>query len=115
MSEVRAVPTLDELAATPSRAMELPSEVLKVLMGRCLIVQGALHAGLVANGNGHQGEHADKFDRFLNAKGVGLLVGRSASWVNHNKDALPSRRRVGESDAWSERDILRWMQTRPKS
>jgi predicted DNA-binding transcriptional regulator AlpA len=95
--------------------MELPSEVLKVLMGRCLLVQGALHAGLLASSNGERTEPLEKSDRFLNARGVGLLLGRSASWVNHNKDTLPSRRRIGETDAWSERETLRWMQARPKS
>ena len=53
-------------------------------------------------------------DRFLDASEVGAMIGKSRSWVEHNVDKLPERRRLGGECRWSEQEIQRWMQNAPR-
>ncbi len=46
------IPKLDELAETPAKAKDLPSDVRQALVFRALTVLNALHAAGLADGHG---------------------------------------------------------------
>jgi predicted DNA-binding transcriptional regulator AlpA len=110
MSELRAVPSLDELAAHPEKAAELSAETVAALYSKVRQTEAALLARLllerpaVANGNGS--------DRFLDAAAVGAMIGKSRSWVEKHPEDLPKRRKVGGEGMWSEREVQTWMKHR---
>ena len=108
---VRGLPSLDELAAHPERVTDLPPEVVKRLLVRHAAVGELLLARLIET---LVIEPKNGADRFLDAADVATIIGKSISWIDHNLDELPAPRRLGGERKWSERELLRWMQNRPR-
>jgi hypothetical protein len=86
------VPSLDELAAHPEMVAELSAETAAALYSKVRHTEAALLARLLlerptpATGNGA--------DRFLDAAAVGVMIGKSRSWVEKHPEDLPKRRKV---------------------
>jgi predicted DNA-binding transcriptional regulator AlpA len=113
VTDLHALPTLDDLAAHPERAAELPPETVAALHYRAVRVLMALEAPLLArSGRVDRAAEPNGSDRFLDAEQVGVLIGKSKSWVEKHPEELPKRRRVGGEGKWSEREIQQWMKHR---
>lgn len=109
-ADLHMIPSLDELATNPARATDLPPEVTRALFVRVTTLHGALLASLL--GVPMQAPSQNGGDRFLDAAEVGVMIGKSRSWVEKNTEALPKRRKVGGEGKWSEREIQQWMRHR---
>jgi predicted DNA-binding transcriptional regulator AlpA len=107
--DLRVVPTLDELATDPAKAVMLTPEVAKAL----LVKVAGLHVVLLISAlTTTPTPSANGTDRFLDAADVGAMIGKSKSWVEKNTESLPKRRKVGGEGKWSEREIQAWMRHR---
>lgn len=109
-----SVPTLDELAHEPGRAAGLPRPVATELTLKALGVVAALAA------IGHAAAPAAPVppreeEQYLDHAGVAALLGVSKSWVEHNLEELPPRRRFGNRQRWLRSEMVTWMRTRPKA
>jgi predicted DNA-binding transcriptional regulator AlpA len=109
---VRATPSFEDLLANPSRAAELPAAAARELFVRLAAVQAALTTALLPAQSPEKS--SENGDRFLDAAEVGVRIGKSRSWVEHHVEELPERRRVGGEGRWSERELERWMASRPR-
>jgi predicted DNA-binding transcriptional regulator AlpA len=112
MTRLSSTPEIHELLENPSRVAELPPEAARTLFVRVAALQAALTTTLLPTLSLEKA--AQNGDRFLDATEVGTMIGKSRSWVEHNLDKLPQRRRVGGEGRWSQREILRWMQNAPR-
>jgi len=110
MSDLQTLPSLDELAADPSKVNVLAVEVVKQLLVRHATLGEVLLARLIAVPTPER--KPDGTDRFLDASAVGAMIGKSRSWVEKHPEVLPKRRRVGGEGKWSEREIQQWMKYR---
>jgi|SRR5712692_1681191 len=72
--EPTVVPTLEALADDPTRAWTLPSHIKRQLLGRCMVVHGALVAALVAELPA-DAPHADKADRAVGLDEAAAILG----------------------------------------
>jgi predicted DNA-binding transcriptional regulator AlpA len=115
---LRPTPTLDTLdheqigGLTPVEAVAL----LRDCEARVAFYQGLRDALLIraCAGNSIGAARKDDGDRFLDAAEIGRLIRKSPSWIAHNIDELPERIRIGGEGRWSEREIRRWMASRPR-
>jgi hypothetical protein len=112
MTRVSSTPEIRELLEDPSRVAELPREAVLALYTRMAALQAALTAALLPPASPEKPQQDG--DRFLDAAGVGTVIGKSRSWVEHNVEILPERRRVGGEGRWSEREIQGWMKNAPR-
>jgi hypothetical protein len=96
------LPTLDEVAAEPERARELPRDTLFTLATRCATVQGILLAALAAGGD----VPAPEEDRLLTTREAARLLNRTPDWLYRHGDELPfTVRRPGHHPRFSSRGI----------
>jgi predicted DNA-binding transcriptional regulator AlpA len=112
MTRLSSMPAIEELLDNPSRVADLPTEAARALFVRLAGLQAALTVAVLP-ASAPEKSPSQKGDRFLDAEEVDAMIGKSRSWVEHNVDELPERRRVGGEGRWSEREIQRWMQNRP--
>lgn len=105
------IPTLDQLAAEPARAAQLPPEVARDLLPRVIGLQTALLARALevpASGNGRA--EAPREDRLL-------TVGEAARKLRISKDQIyrkpfPFTVRLGRQLRFSERGIEGYIRAR---
>jgi len=110
-----ALPTLDELAADPTRANDLPPEVVQALSWKCLAVLTALRiAADTAASPQATARHADDGERLLAVPGVAQRIGMSVSWVEKHTADLPARVSVAGNPRWRKSDLERWIKNRPE-
>ena len=110
MSELHPLPTLDELAMDPAKAEALSGNVVKHLLVKHAKVGEVLLTRLIAEPSAQS--QTNGLDRFLDAREVGEVIGKSRSWVEKNTKSLPKRRKVGAAGMWSEREIQTWIKHR---
>lgn len=104
------VPTLDELAADPSRAGELPADVAWGLLARLLAVQTALLARLpLGTGNAAEGPGED---HVLTVAEAAETLGVSVDWLYRRADKLSFTVRLGKQVRFSARGIERYIRQR---
>lgn len=105
---VVGVPTLDEIAAEPTRADALPREAALVLATRCAAALAALQ--IVAM---RPAPPLPDDDELLDMDNAVKVAGVSRAWWEKNyKHELPPTRYVGRLPRWSRRDLRRWATTR---
>ncbi|MBI4518759.1 MAG: hypothetical protein HY699_23435 [Deltaproteobacteria bacterium] len=106
-----AVPTLDDLAAHPERAAELPVEVLQGLLSRCVSLQSGLLGALitVSARNGHRPAEPDTL---LDVTAAAARLGASKDWLYRHAKQLPFRVPQGRLLRFSSHGIARYIQTR---
>lgn len=113
---VHPVPTLDELSRDPGRAAELPRHLATELTLKALGVVAALASvGGSEPQTWVQSRPAEPGEQYLDHAAVAELLGVSKSWVEHNLEELPPRRRFGNRQRWLRSEIVTWMRTRPKA
>ena len=106
-----AIPTLDELAAHPERAADLPVEVLQGLLSRCVTLQGGLLGALIA-ASGRNGQRPAEPDTLLDVEAAAQRLGVSKDWVYHHAHQLPFTVRQGRLLRFSTAGIARYIRGR---
>jgi predicted DNA-binding transcriptional regulator AlpA len=108
-----AMPTLDDLAADPTLATELPSGAVLALQARCLMVQTALMAALLA-GAARTGEIPAESDRALKIDAAADRLGVSRDWLYRHAHQLPFTVRNGRLLRFSSHGIDRYIMSRQR-
>lgn len=107
------LPTLDELAARPERAQELPPEVARDLLAQLAPLQTVLLAQAIrplAGGNS-QGEPQGE-DRLLTVEEAAGKLAVSTDWLYRRAGKLPFTVRLGRQLRFSERGLDRYIRQR---
>lgn len=102
-----AVPTVEEILRHPSGALSLPPHV-----AADMVAEIAPAYELLRIAAGRVEPARQERDDMLDKHGVAALLGKSLSWVEHNRDRLPDARYIGKSPRWPESSIRRWAATR---
>jgi excisionase family DNA binding protein len=84
-----SIPTLDQIARDPTSAANLPESILKALLAKCSVVQGALTTQLLdRKPAGAEGSAtAPITNPLLDAKEMARLLGVHESWVRTEQRA----------------------------
>jgi predicted DNA-binding transcriptional regulator AlpA len=112
MTRLSSTPEIHELLENPSRVAELPPEAARILFVRLAALQAALTVAILPASASEKSRSQNGGDRFLDATEVGVVIGKSRSWIEKNTDVLPKRKKVGGEGKWSEREIQMWMRHR---
>jgi hypothetical protein len=106
--------TLDVLADSPQRALDLPPGEAMSLLARAATVQAALMARVVTvNSNPTQSTAAEADDRMLSVIEIAAVLKRPAAWIVRNRRKLPFIHQVSpKTFVASERAIRRWLNSR---
>ncbi len=93
MTDLSAMPSLDELAADPKRAAGLPRAAVAALLRRSAAVQSILTAELECAPQDQPppapAPGVDSHDRLLTAREAASLLRRKVSWIYRNQSTLP--------------------------
>ena len=107
------VPTLDELAADPARAADIPPATAVALLGRLAGLQTVLLARALAPGGGGNVDGALAEDRLLSVKDAAAQLGHSEDWLYRHAAKLPFTVRTGARDIrFSAAGLARWIRNR---
>jgi hypothetical protein len=105
------VPSLDDLAADPSKAAGLPAEVARSLLLRATVVLAAL--GTNASFDTGPPAQSPELDRNLTAEEAGAILGVTPRWLYRHAHRLPFTRRLSwKVLRFSERGLTRWAAAR---
>jgi len=110
-----ALPTLDELAADPTRAYALPATVLQGLLCHCATVQSVLLGALLTVSARASSEVAAEPDRLLDVGAAGERLGVSKAWLYHHARQLPFTVRQGRLLRFSSHGIDRYIRARQRA
>jgi excisionase family DNA binding protein len=103
------VPSLDELAADPTKATALPADARQTLALRAVAVLAAL---AVAPVPANPGLEADDGDRLLSVGEAAQRLGVSSDWVYRRVGKLPFVLRLGRTVRCSAAGIDRYIRQR---
>lgn len=107
------VPSLDELAADPGRARQLPPEVAERFLAQVHVLEGALLGRLLAARGTQNGQpEALDGDRLLTVEEAARKLGVSEDWIYRRARTLPFVVRLGARLRCSEQGIERWCRQR---
>lgn len=106
-----AVPTLDELAADPTRAATLPPAALQGLLCRCLTLQTALMGALLTASARMAGASTEP-DSLLGVAAAATRLGMSRDWLYRHARRLPFTVRNGRLLRFSSHGITRYIHAR---
>jgi len=110
-TNVATVPTLDEVAADPTRASALPPVALQALLCRCLTVQTAVLGALVA-ASGRASDTPSEPDSLLDVPTAARRLGVSRDWLYRHAHQLPFTVRQGRLLRFSSHGIDRYIKAR---
>jgi hypothetical protein len=103
------IPSLDEIAADPSRALGLSREVIAALLNRCSGAQMALAVALASPAVVYSTPVETSASQTLDADSIARELGVKRRWVFRNAKKLPFVRRISrKSLVCEERDLKRW-------
>ena len=106
-----AVPSLDELAADPTRAAGLPPATLHALLCRCATVQTVLLGALMA-ASARAGDPGGEPDSLLDVAAAAARLGASRDWLYRHARQLPFTVRNGRLLRFSSHGIDRYIKNR---
>ena len=116
MSDLRPVPTLDQLADEPARARALSAADAFGLLSRCLTAQAALLARLGGALNEHAApapESASDGTRWLPVDEAAAIMGVDPGWLRRNWKRLPFAQRISRKNlVFHEARLRRWLEAR---
>jgi excisionase family DNA binding protein len=105
-----AVPTLDELAADPERAMTLSAAALQGLLCRCVTVQTAVLGALVAaSGRTTEVATAAAQDTLLDIAEAAKRLATTKDWLYRHAHHLPFTVRNGRQLRFSRLSLERYI------
>lgn len=107
-----AVPTLDELAADPERAAELPANTLQGLLCRCLTLQSALLGALLSAAAETNRHAAEEPDSLIDVEAAAQRLAVSRDWLYHHARQLPFTVRQNRLLRFSTRGMDRYIRSR---
>ncbi len=103
------IPRLDDIAADPTKASALPLEVIKALLVRCHVVEGALVSGLLVAQTTPRAE-PDEPDTLLTPHEVAQRCNADVSWVYAHAKRWPFTRRLSRKVLrFSARGLDKWL------
>jgi len=108
------IPKLEELAETPAKAKDLPSDVRQALAFRALAALNALYAAGLADGASSNGqvEHSGNGDRLLTVEEAAPKLGTSVDHLYRHAKNYPFTVRNGRALRFSEVGIERFIRQR---
>ncbi|HEX7422876.1 MAG TPA: helix-turn-helix domain-containing protein [Terriglobales bacterium] len=109
-----AVPSLDEVAADPTRATSLPAGALQGLLCRCATVQTVLLGALMAVSS-RASDPAGEPDSLLDVAAAATRLGVSRDWLYRHARQLPFTVRNGRLLRFSSHGIDRYIRERQES
>jgi len=116
MSDLRPVPTLDQVAAEPERAQALSAPAAFGLLSRCLTAQAALLARLGGALNEHAApapESAPDGTRWLPVDEAAAIMAVDPGWLRRNWKRLPFAQRISRKNlVFHEARLRRWLEAR---
>lgn len=107
-----AVPTLDDLAADPTRATALPPAVLQALLCQCTTLQTTLLGALLSAAATRTGQAAEEPDSLIDVAAAAERLGVSKDWLYHHAHQLPFRVQQGRLLRFSTAGIARYIRSR---
>lgn len=109
------VPSLDDLAADPSKATGLPSDTLAELLDRVSVLHSRLQAALTAQLLADRVLSRQGADHLLKVGEAAPRLGMTEEYLYDHADDYPFTVRRGRQVRFSEHGIERWIktQTRP--
>lgn len=111
MSDLHAIPTLDELGADPTRAAGLPRAALAALLRRSAVVQSVLVAELECAQDQPTVEPAK--DEWIKVDEAAAILRHGRQWIYRNAKHLPFVKRISRKSLLCSRNgIIRWLERR---
>jgi DNA-binding XRE family transcriptional regulator len=107
------IPTLDDLAADPSKASGLPFDAAQMLWFRCVVVQQALAPALLAASYGH-GRQAPAEDRLLDVAEAARRLAVCRDYVYRHAAEWPFTVRRGRKLGFSEQGLAAYLRGTPE-
>ena len=107
-----AVPTLDELAADPERARELPLPLLQALLTRCGALHATLTGALTVAAVQQSGRAVEEADSLLDIDAAAKRLSASVDWLYRHSRELPFVVRNGRLLRFSSHGIDRYIRER---
>lgn len=106
---VTPLPSLDQLAADPGLARDLPPEVARDLLVRLAGLQPVLLAQAVSASAKQDGQPAVEADRLLSPEEAARLLGVEVSWLYRHRRRLPFARKLSHKTLrFSEAGLRKW-------
>lgn len=103
------LPTLDQLAADPARAGDLPPEVARDLLVRVVGLQTVLLARALSTPAGWNGQPEGPGDRLLTPDEAARLLGVTPAWLYRHASRLPFARKLSRKCLrFSEAGLRKW-------
>jgi hypothetical protein len=113
LTNVAAVPTLDEVGTDPTRASALPPAALHGLLCRCLTVQTALMGALLtASGHTIEAAREPAPDTLLDVADAATRLATTKDWLYRHAHHLPFTIRNGRQLRFSRLGIDRYIRER---
>lgn len=106
------VPTLDEIAADPTRATGLPVDLLQVLYARCSALQASLLAALIAAASSRNAARPAEPDALLDVAAAAKRLATTPDWLYRHAGHLPFTVRNGRQLRFSTQRIDRYIRER---
>jgi hypothetical protein len=108
LTQIKVMPTLDDLVTDPSQAKSLSSEKATDMLFQVLAIQPILMVQVVSSKGK---EHLHTGDRLLKVDEVACRLNCDAGWVYRNTDKLPFTRRLSPSQLrFSEKGLEKYIE-----
>lgn len=111
---VVAAPSLDAVAAEPTRAAAFPPTIVAGLLAKCALVQGALLSRLLALQEAamqQRDQRGHESDKLLTPAEAANLLGVTPRWLYRHARRLPFTRRLGRKTLrFSAVGLRRWQE-----
>ena len=112
LTQIKVMPTLDDLAVDPFLAKDLSSEEAANMLGRVMAVQPTL---MVQAMSSKEKEHLKVGDRLLMAGEVACRLNCDRDWVYRNTKKLPFTRRLSSKQLrFSEKGLEEYIKNLPR-
>ncbi len=111
MKPLASIPTLDQIAADPASACDVPPDAARALLSGCIVALAALNARLLA-GPAAGSDAAPEADRRLSVEEAAAKLAMSRHYLYRNADKLPFTVRIGRSIGFSEAGIAKFLRQR---
>ena len=112
LTQIKVMPTLDDLAVDPFLAKDLSSEEAIGMLARLMAVQPALMVQAMSR---EGEEHLKAGDRLLKADEVAERLNCETDWVYRNTDKLPFTRRLSSKQLrFSEKGLDKYIKNLPR-
>ena len=105
------IPTLDQLAADPTKAASLPVDATEKLLAQVHVVEGVLLARLLSTRVQRDGqpEAPPEGDHFLTPEEAAKILGVTVPWLYRHAARLPFTRRLSRKCLrFSEAAVRKW-------